>query len=161
MVLEQKIQDLTGAVEKAAEAFLGLGLILQELQELGASGKGAAEPAKAPKGGTGGKPKPAEAPPERKKKITKKVMTDLFVSFLQSEEEEDEKQRLVEIVKPILAHYGVSRFTEISPADYEAVYVLGETLVSNHELGGLDAAEAVVLFPSEDEETQTQAGDIL
>ena len=68
----------------------------------------------------------------------------MWAKYLTSEKQKEGRERLVDSIRPILSHFGVSRITECSDEQRWDSAQFCQALLDAHGKGGLEAAEAAV-----------------
>lgn len=160
MSLEDKIDALTTAVTDLTEQVK----VQNETVAKALAGKGeAAKPAAKPAAkAADSKPasKPAAKPAGKKKATTSEDVRNVFGPYLTGAKDVPTKKRLIETTKPLLAHFGVERITEVAEEQRDEAIAYGKMLVEAYENGGIDEAETVRFdFMDEDDGDGDEDGD--
>lgn len=143
------LEENTAVQEKVLAAFM--------------SGSGAKAPAK-PAAKSAEEKAPAKKAPV-KKAATKKAPTEedirkMFGPYLAGATDKAEKSRINATIKPILAHFGAEKITEIASDNWVEALGYGQQLVDAFNEGGLDAAEAVTFdFMNEEDGDEDEDDD--
>ena len=132
-MLEKAIEGLTEAMKDHTVA-------LREAMAT-TTGAGAAPPAS-------GKPAAAS---NRGRPPSAEAVIKAFKPYLQAEATPEGKERVIETVKPILQHFGVDKISAVEKEQRREAIGYGDTLMTAHKEGGIDAAEAVRFPFSEDQ----------
>lgn len=138
MSLEAALAELTAAVKEQTA-------LMQALSKGAKADTTKAEPkAETPRAAPKAEPK-GKAAGKGKKAPTPESVTLAFGDFLKSATDRAERGRLVGVVKPILAHFGIERVSEIDSENCEEAMGYLEELSAAYSEGGADAVEEVKL----------------
>ncbi len=146
MSLETSIQELTAAV-LAQTALMQTTITktapakAEPAKKAAAAGKSAGK-----RGGRTKTPKPED-------------VVEAYGNFLKAADTKADRNRLVGAVKPVLAHFGVERVSEIDPDQCAEALEYAKLLQAGFDEGGVDGALEVVLPFSADDVTEDDDGD--
>ena len=123
------------------------------------SGKPAAKAADKPADNA----KPAAKPAAKPEGPTDEDLRKCFGPYLGSATDKAEKTRLNATIKPILAHFGKEKVTDIEADDWVEAIGYGKLLAEAFDEGGIEAAEAVTFdfMNEEDEGGEEEEDDVL
>lgn len=135
MTIEAKLDALASAVEANTAAVLAQNeLVAKALKASG--GKPATTAATGGKGTSGKTDKAPKTP-------TVEDVRAVWGPYLAAGKDKDAKKRLIATTKPLLAHFGVDKITEVAEESRAEAIGYGKDLMAAFEDGGVEAAEAV------------------